>query len=349
MDGGKKTFYRYLRARFPYGDYENYYSSDESTEDDGEDYTDGMNHYYENNRDAFDEADSYSENSSFEEGGVISHDSNSYPYMNSSYAETYFEEYSDATENSDSYYEDDGSVNDGDSYSEENRDTDEYSDSNCDNSANYFSPYYEKKHGPGEGSEIVYRSNEGLDDIITKSESSVLLLFYGRLLEDLMQNFFVSSSDVRGSIQLLICSYKLVNRGQLPLEIDFNCIQYCLGYMHRYGASHMALVFEAVSTILKKSIVFLSMMSKEKLNVVFLGGGPCNDLLGFLAALHGRHNLLSLNVSVVDKMPGWKNIFMGTVDRLRRGDFGEAGRVFRDLNVTSSFISADLTEFFWLE
>ncbi|GBO24226.1 hypothetical protein AVEN_263028-1, partial [Araneus ventricosus] len=316
-------------------------------------YADGMNNYYENNRYLL-EADLYSDDSCFEDGSVVSDDS--YYYMNSDNENYYdllleisphFEEYNYTTEDSDSYYEDGDSMCDLDSYCEENHDTDEDSDSGCvDNydSTNDLDPHYEENHGVDEDSEIVCRSNLGAGEIITTNESSVLFLFYVKFLEDLKQNFFVSSSDVRSSIRLLIDCYSLVNLGQLPLEIDFNSMQYCLGYLYRYGACHMALVLEAVSTMLESSHVLLSMLNKKKLNIIFLGGGPCNDLLGFLAALHGHHNLWALDVTVVDKMPGWASVFTETVKRLKRGDFHLAG--FKHVNVTPSFITADLKEFY---
>ncbi|GFS53686.1 uncharacterized protein NPIL_257481, partial [Nephila pilipes] len=195
----------------------------------------------------------------------------------------------------------------------------------------------------------VYVSRLGdandLEEEKPEDDGKVILVFYEILLIDLMKKYSVAYFDVSSSIQYLINNYSLINKGWFPSEIDFNNTKYCLGYLHRFAACHTFLVSEAVSAILNESDVLTSPLSKQTLNVVFLGGGPGNDFVGFLTALHGKHEAIcALDVTVVDKMSGWENVFNETVLKLRRGACGKAGYVFGDVIGSSTFITADLKE-----
>ncbi|GFR10142.1 uncharacterized protein TNCT_516881 [Trichonephila clavata] len=191
---------------------------------------------------------------------------------------------------------------------------------------------------------IVYVSSIDEEEKF-EDDGKGILVFYEKLLIDLMQKFSVRYSDVSSSIQYLINNYSLIDKNWFPLEIDFNNIKYCLGYLHRYAPCHTFVVAEAVSAILRESHVLNDLLSKQTLNVMFLGAGPGNDLVGFLIALYERHeDVLNLDVTVVDKMSGWKNIFNETVLKLRQGACGKAGYVFDDVDVYSTFVTADLKE-----
>ncbi|KAF8782514.1 hypothetical protein HNY73_012786 [Argiope bruennichi] len=341
---------------------ENYFIYNNAYQYDEYCYDNGMDYYYENNHDPLDEADEAtdSDDSCYEDDSDASGDSDSYCGMDFDYEKNYnnillktnpyFEEYNDSTDDSEFYnysvddsdFYNDDSVDDSESYDEESYDTDEDSDSCFVD--DFDSADALNKHDLYENLELFYRSNLYVLKVITSNEYSVLLLFYERLLEDLRQKFFVSSFDMKSSIGLLIDCYSLVNCGQLPIEIDFNSMKYCLGYLYRYGACHTALVLEAISTMLESSSVLLPLLNKKKLNVMFLGGGPGYGFFGFLIALHEHHNLLHIDATIVDKMSGWEIIFMETVKRLQRGDFDQACPVFQNVNVTPSFISANLNE-----
>ncbi|GFY37117.1 uncharacterized protein TNIN_76251 [Trichonephila inaurata madagascariensis] len=127
--------------------------------------------------------------------------------------------------------------------------------------------------------------------------------------------------------------------------MDYNNIKYCLGYLHRYAPCHTFLVAKAMSALLRESCVLNDLLSKQTLNVVFLGAGPGNDFVGFLIALYGKHeDILNVDVTVVDKTSGWENVFNETVLQLRQGACGKAGYVFDDVDVYSTFVTADLKE-----
>ncbi|GFS89400.1 uncharacterized protein TNCV_1809351 [Trichonephila clavipes] len=178
-----------------------------------------------------------------------------------------------------------------------------------------------------------------------EDDQKVILIFYETLLLNLMGKFSVTDFQVTSSIKHLIDNYRQVSCGRLPSEIDYNDIKYCLGYLHRYAPCHTFLVAEVVSTILLESSVLNDLLNKQTLNVVFLGGGPGNDFVGFLMAFHGKHEeIFDLDVTIVDKMSGWENVFNETILQLRQEACGKAGYVFDDVNVSSTFITADLKE-----
>ncbi|GIY58543.1 uncharacterized protein CDAR_607751 [Caerostris darwini] len=174
-----------------------------------------------------------------------------------------------------------------------------------------------------------------------------IFLFYERLLIDLMIKYSVTFSDVTRSAQQVISNYRQIDNGELPSDIDYTKKDNCLAYLHRYALCHMALVTEAVTDIFESSssTILTSKLGSKTLNVVFLGGGPGNDFVGFLTALNGRHDRLSdLDVTIVDKMSGWEDIFTETINKLRKDSYQKGGLVLDKVNVIPTFIEADLAK-----
>ncbi|GIY42892.1 uncharacterized protein CEXT_608261 [Caerostris extrusa] len=174
-----------------------------------------------------------------------------------------------------------------------------------------------------------------------------IFLFYERLLIDLMIKYSVTFSDVTRSAQHVISNYRQIDNGDLPPEIDYTKKENCLAYLHRYALCHMALVTEAVIDIFESSssTILTSKLDNRTLNVVFLGGGPGNDFVGFLTALNGRHDrLLDLDVTIVDKTSGWEDIFTETINKLRKDSYQKGGLFLDKVNVIPTFIEADLAK-----
>ncbi|KAF8782516.1 hypothetical protein HNY73_012788 [Argiope bruennichi] len=253
-------------------------------------------------------------------------------------------------EESDSYLGQDwGSNSDYDTYNEENGsipDDDEWFNSKYD-----VDPYNKEYDSPPEDDfECISnydvnphnKENKLLD---VKNEHAFLLQFYETLVDELMGKFSIGHLDIRSSLQYMISNHRRVVKGQLPSETDYCNISYCLGYLHRYAACHSVLISDSVSAILNSSSSYVlnTKLSREQLNVMFLGGGPGNDFVGFLTALHSyRDYLLNLDVTVVDKMSGWEDVFNETVQKLKKSGYGKVYHIFDDVAITTSFISADL-------
>ncbi|GIX90811.1 uncharacterized protein CDAR_389771 [Caerostris darwini] len=145
-------------------------------------------------------------------------------------------------------------------------------------------------------------------------------------------------------------SFDLIAAFKSAAKIDYTKKDNCLAYLHRYAICHAALVAEAVTDIFESpsSSILTSKLDKKKLNVMFVGGGPGNDFVGFLTALNGRcDRLFDLDVIIVDKMSGWEDIFTETVKELRKGEgsYEKVGSIFDEVNVIPTFIKADLSEY----
>ncbi|CAL1273289.1 unnamed protein product [Larinioides sclopetarius] len=178
-----------------------------------------------------------------------------------------------------------------------------------------------------------------------KSEHSLLLRFYEKLVDDLMEKFSIGYFEVCVSLQHIICNHGGIVNGRLPSETNYRDKSYCLGYLHRYAACHSVMISDSMSTILnsRSTNVLSEKLSKNKLNIMFLGSGPGNDFVGFLTVLHRyRNDLLDLDVTVVDKMSGWKEVFNEIIHKLKQSECDKVGQLFNDVNLTTSFISADL-------
>ncbi|GFQ82300.1 uncharacterized protein TNCT_454111, partial [Trichonephila clavata] len=134
--------------------------------------------------------------------------------------------------------------------------------------------------------------------------------------------------------------------GKTPEDLDYNYLSNCLGYLHRYAACHTALVLSVMIRMFHKCPppeIRRLLALKNDLNLVCIGSGPGNDLLGFLSALYGKHfGLLDLDITIVDKMAGWELVFLETVRRLKLGECGNVSKIFSDLKVKTSFMIGDM-------
>ncbi|GFU42542.1 uncharacterized protein TNCV_4556581 [Trichonephila clavipes] len=192
---------------------------------------------------------------------------------------------------------------------------------------------------------VENKSGDNEEDVITTDKCSYLVTFYEKLLDDISELSSVTPSNISDSIKKIMMNYRSIQRGKLPEDIDYNDISNCLGYLYRYAACHTALVWVTLTTVFNSSMssVLTPKFSGNGLEVVFLGGGPGNDFVGFLNALYGKHkNLFYIYVTVVDRKTGWNNIFLKTVEKLKQGDYGPASRIFEDVCVIPTFINFDL-------
>ncbi|GFQ72005.1 uncharacterized protein TNCT_667501 [Trichonephila clavata] len=181
-------------------------------------------------------------------------------------------------------------------------------------------------------------------EIATK-KCSYLVTFYEKLLDDISERSSVPPTNISDSIQNIMINYRSIRRGKLPEDIDYNDVSNCLGYLYRYAACHTALVWVTLTKVFNSSLssVLTPKFSGNGLDVMFLGGGPGNDFVGFLNALYGKHkNLFYIYVTVVDRKTGWNNIFLKTIEKLKQGDYGPASRIFEDVCVIPTFIDFDL-------
>ena len=176
-----------------------------------------------------------------------------------------------------------------------------------------------------------------------------LVDLFKRLVDDLKRNHDLNENDIQKAIDVMNCNFRRVSHGQLPIEIDFNDMNFCVGYLHRFALCHAAMV--------QKDIVFhvlqsppLELLDKlsnnQSLNIVSIGSGPGNDVIGFLSGFHSQcMKLQSLDITVVDKMSGWNQAFTTAIQILRSD---KSNRILSALFqnggpvVTTSYIADDL-------
>ncbi|GIY90086.1 uncharacterized protein CDAR_231701 [Caerostris darwini] len=50
-----------------------------------------------------------------------------------------------------------------------------------------------------------------------------------------------------------------------------------------------------------------------------------------------------MNVTIVDEMSGWESVFLATMDKLQNNFIGNAGKLSRDVSISSTFLRSDIT------
>ncbi|GBN70652.1 hypothetical protein AVEN_15828-1 [Araneus ventricosus] len=181
--------------------------------------------------------------------------------------------------------------------------------------------------------------------ISLECEKETISRFYDELVSDLTVKYSVPNYQIEQAIGCLVRSYRYMRCGRTLSDCDYNNICYCIGYLHQYASCHSSMVFAVMHELWRSSLIeIFYLRMKNTLDVTFIGSGPGNDLVGFLSAIHGMHGfVLNMNVTIVDKMQGWEKVVLATAEKLRNGGCGNAGIVYRDINVRISFLKSDIT------
>lgn len=178
-------------------------------------------------------------------------------------------------------------------------------------------------------------------------EYPVILLFNETLLDEMLSKKLASAECVERSIAFLMRNYGRTAKGKTPEELNYNDLNNCFGYLHRYAACHTALVrnvLKRVFHVTPPGPVKRILCLKDSLDVISLGGGPGNDIFGFCSALYGRHyGFLQMNLTVVDRMIGWREVFTQTDKMIRNGIYGNVSALFKDVQVETNYMLADMT------
>ncbi|KAG8179253.1 hypothetical protein JTE90_006153 [Oedothorax gibbosus] len=184
---------------------------------------------------------------------------------------------------------------------------------------------------------------------VHQNSYSHLLYLFRHLAEDLKRNHNLNENDVQTAIDVMNINFRRVSKGQLPSEINFNDMNYCVGYLHRFALCHATMVQKAIVFHVLRSPpleLMVKLSPNQGLNLVGIGSGPANDVIGFLSAFKDQcTKLRSLDITVVDKMPGWNQAFTEAV-RILRSDksSGVLSTLFKSggPDVTTSYLAGDL-------
>lgn len=190
--------------------------------------------------------------------------------------------------------------------------------------------------------------DEDIPDDDVDGEFPVILLLYETLLDDMLNFSLVSKSNVQRAIKHLVHNYGRITNGRTPEELDYNDLNNCFGYLHRYATCHTALVRAVLKRVLHTrppAPVKRLLCLKDTLEVLSLGGGPGNDIVGLFSALYGKHyGFFKISVTIVDSMIGWESVFYRTLKFLREKDLGNASAICKEIKIEPHFIEADLTD-----
>lgn len=183
------------------------------------------------------------------------------------------------------------------------------------------------------------------DDDDCDEEYRIILQFNTTLLDHMLNSKLVDANSVRNSIAHLKSNYSRTVRGKTPEDLDYNDLDNCVGYLHRYSACHTALVLKSLKKVFHAAFsVQRILFEKDSLHVISLGGGPGSDLLGFCSALFDRQcGFPQMTFTLVDQMAGWQDVFNQIVKMIRTGNYGDASALFQFRQVFTDFFSADLT------
>ncbi|KAF8782325.1 hypothetical protein HNY73_012624 [Argiope bruennichi] len=179
-----------------------------------------------------------------------------------------------------------------------------------------------------------------------ENEKEAISRFYDELVSELTVRYSVAHYQVDNALSSLVYNYRHMKNGRTPQECDYNNISSCIGYLHQYAPCHSCMVYAIIHELWRQPLIEIFYLRiKNTLNVTFIGSGPGNDFVGFLSALQGTLGfVLNMNVTFVDKMQGWENIVLATIEKLRNGGCGNAENVYKRINVKVSFLKSDITK-----
>lgn len=180
-------------------------------------------------------------------------------------------------------------------------------------------------------------TNEG----IHRREENYMCQLFTDILNSLMEEYGISDEDMDHSLTEIKKSFHF-SEGNRFSNVDYERIKNVCGYLFRYAAHGAGLVRHRVLLAINECEEFRNCLEKPVLNVISLGGGPGNDMVGFCSALYDYRRHGSLNMSVVDSIQQWKSVLDSVTYFVRQHNYGNVSRIFLDLSVNLSFIQTRL-------
>ncbi|XP_054715654.1 uncharacterized protein LOC129225118 [Uloborus diversus] len=150
------------------------------------------------------------------------------------------------------------------------------------------------------------------------------------------------SENISTAISNFISSFRVNGGGGGFSEIDLNKAEYACGYLFRYGALFAGLVRKRLLQALEKIDFLKYCQKKAEINVICLGGGAGNDMIGLCSVLHEVVEFQSLNLTVVDSVKRWASFFNVMEFLIREDYYGNVSKLFQERNVNTSFICCEL-------
>lgn len=165
------------------------------------------------------------------------------------------------------------------------------------------------------------------------SEEIAFVKLFTEVHNKIQESNNISDDEILFAMNDIKEKYKLLNSE----GINFESVVYICAYLRRYGPHSAGLtrckILQAVDKCTElQEIIYRPRSELESLNVVILGGGPGNDVVGLCSALCQRLFSGKLQVTVVDAALQWRNCLelLYSILSVQGMEFGDASRIFKE-------------------
>lgn len=161
------------------------------------------------------------------------------------------------------------------------------------------------------------------------------------VLDFLIQRDNIPDENISNSISSIIKSFQFDNGNKFS-DVDYGKMENLCGYLYRYATHGAGLVRNRVCDAINNCEALAECLKKPELNIVSLGGGPGNDMVGFCSALYYSQCRSILNLMVVDSVRRWASVLNILEFFVREGNYGDVSELFRQFTVNLSFLQTTL-------
>ncbi|KFM75723.1 hypothetical protein X975_15402, partial [Stegodyphus mimosarum] len=166
-----------------------------------------------------------------------------------------------------------------------------------------------------------------------------------RLFWEALDNFCkvadISETHIQQAIDNIIASFRYSKGGRFE-NINLSFAENICGYIHRYSSLGAGLARNRVLEAIDNCEALNCCLNFADINVISLGAGPGNDVIGFCSAFYERTVCLTLNLTLVDSAKRWSSCFNITEFLTRERNFGNASNLFKETDVTTVYMRVDL-------
>lgn len=177
------------------------------------------------------------------------------------------------------------------------------------------------------------------------SEEQNFRQLYDQVLDNFLEGKPHAVQSVYKGITAILDSWR---RGCGLSQVDFNDWRIICGYIYRWGPHGAGLARCRILEALENCAELMKLiLEREDLEVVSLGGGPLNDVIGFISAMSRFDFKCQLNICVIDCIPQWGDFVEKTEKLLREGEFGDVSnhiKKVKSISFSKMCLPTDLPE-----
>lgn len=156
-----------------------------------------------------------------------------------------------------------------------------------------------------------------------------ILQLYENVLHSDIERNNVNLEAIKLAIESMAVVYGAVTclNSERSVIADYTDIAHRCAYLHKYAALHTAMVQDIFSAAIRQNFEYFYKLvfSGDRFRLCSLGGGPGNDVIGVLAALHAAFSYFDTSSTVIDYMYHWSYSFDSILRELGTGHYGAFG------------------------